>query len=160
MPSGRLNSYREGMVSYRMGYSGLTVEQLTQLQAIFSRFPTVWAVYLFGSVAEGRTHAESDLDLAVVPRPDCQPPDVLDLLTELARQGFDNIDLVLLSGDDLLLAYEAVRHNQVLYATDDFDRGSFFSKVIREFLDFLPYLEVQNRYYKERMLSGSDGNPT
>ena len=132
----------------------LTPEQIQSLRAAFSRFPSVWAVYLFGSYAEGRAHAESDLDLAIVPRLDRPLPDLLDLLTELTRLGFDNLDLVLLKGDDLVLAHEAVRLNCLIYAAADFDRDSYFSRIIREYLDFLPYLAVQNQYFKERMLSG------
>lgn len=132
----------------------LLTDHLSQLQFVFSRFPSVWAVYLFGSYAEGRTHADSDLDLAIVPRPNAPLPDLLDLLTELTRLGFDNLDLVLLKGDDLVLAHEAVRLNYLLYAAPDFDADSHFSRVVREYLDFLPYLEVQNQYFKERILSG------
>jgi predicted nucleotidyltransferase len=40
---------------------------LTLLPAIFSRYPEIQAVYLFGSSASHRTHFDSDLDLAVYP---------------------------------------------------------------------------------------------
>jgi predicted nucleotidyltransferase len=35
------------------------------LKIVFKRYPAIQAVYLFGSSASGRAHAESDLDLAV-----------------------------------------------------------------------------------------------
>ncbi|MEA3415614.1 MAG: nucleotidyltransferase domain-containing protein, partial [Thermodesulfobacteriota bacterium] len=37
-------------------------------QNIFRKYPDIKAVYLFGSVGSGKTHRESDLDLAIVPR--------------------------------------------------------------------------------------------
>ncbi len=43
---------------------------LEHLASIFAQYPEVQAVYLFGLVATGRMHAESDLDLAIVPRPE------------------------------------------------------------------------------------------
>lgn len=49
--------------------------------------------------------------------------------------------------------YEAVKYNQVLYADSDFDVNRFFSLVVREYLDFKPYLEVQRKYLKERIFN-------
>lgn len=40
-----------------------------KLEEVFRRYPRVEAVYLFGSAAEGRARAASDLDLAVLPTP-------------------------------------------------------------------------------------------
>jgi len=126
---------------------------LSELPEIFEKFPDIMAVYVFGSVATGNTHAESDLDLAVVPRRGSSL-DKLEILTELARHGFDNVDLVILNTNDIVLKYEAVKHNKVIYATEDFDPGAMFSLVVREYLDFLPYLERQRKAYKERILGG------
>ena len=36
-----------------------------QLREVLTRFPTLLLVLVFGSVAEGRQHADSDLDIAV-----------------------------------------------------------------------------------------------
>ncbi|WP_299285306.1 nucleotidyltransferase domain-containing protein, partial [Thermoflexus sp.] len=58
---------------------------LSRLAEVFRRYPEIEAVYLFGSAAEGRLHAESDLDLAVLPRRGAPRPNPLDLLADLAR---------------------------------------------------------------------------
>jgi hypothetical protein len=125
---------------------------LDALPAIFRNYPDVQAVYLFGSTAEGRARDDSDLDLAVVPRSGSCRKRRLEMLTDLTRAGFDNVDLVFLDTDDLVLKYEAVRQNRVVYQTEDFDRGAMYSKVVRMYLDFLPYLEVQRKAYKRRIL--------
>ena len=78
----------------------------------------------------------------------------LDMLADLVRAGFDNVDLVFLDTDDTVLKYQAVRDNQVVYASPGFDRGAMFSKVVRQYLDLKPYLEVQRRAYRERILDG------
>jgi predicted nucleotidyltransferase len=127
---------------------------LDALTSVFRRYPDVQAVYLFGSAAEGRMRANSDLDLAVVPRTGSCREQRLDMLTDLTRAGFDNVDLVFLDTDDLVLKYEAVRQNCVVYRTEDFDLEAMYSKVVRMYLDFLPYLEVQRRAYKRRILHG------
>ena len=124
------------------------------LSGIFKKYPDVQAVYLFGSFVSGRTHAESDLDVAIVPRHPQVRDAKLDMLADLAHAGFCDVDLVFLDTNDIVLKYEAVRQNQVVYQTEDFDRGSFYSEVVRKYLDFLPYLEVQRKAYKRRILSG------
>ncbi|RME85738.1 MAG: nucleotidyltransferase domain-containing protein [Caldilineae bacterium] len=131
-----------------------------RLTAIFARYPAILAVYLFGSRATGKTHAHSDLDLAVVPRPG-YPPDLrLKLMNDLVREGFDYIDLLILDTDDLVLRYEVIKHNRVIYQAADFDRGTLYSNVVRQYLDFLPYLEVQRRAYKRRILGGQQRSRT
>jgi len=137
----------------------LTDQELHALAAVFQQFSSIQAVYLFGSYAQGRPRADSDIDLAIVPRRGVEPPDKLDVLTELARAGFDNVDLVILNvynfaTADLVLTYEAVRLNRLVYQTDDFERGSVYSKVVRHYLDFKPYLDVQRAAYKRRILHG------
>jgi len=122
------------------------------LNTVFRRYPGVRAVYLFGSHAAGTVRADSDLDLAIVPRDASVREQKLDILTDLIRQGIDRVDLVFLDTDDLVLQYEAVRHNHVVYQTPDFEPGTMYSYVIRRYLDFLPYLERQREAYKQRLL--------
>ena len=40
---------------------------LSLLPQIFSGYPGILAVYLFGSTGKGNSHSESDLDLAILP---------------------------------------------------------------------------------------------
>jgi len=122
---------------------------LDLLPEIFQKYPGVQAVYLFGSVAAASTHRESDLDLAVVPRDSSVREQKLDMLADLAARGFDNVDLVFLDTDDIVLKFEAVRRNRLVYEAGDFDRGSYFSLIIRQYFDFLPYLRVQRAAYKQ-----------
>ncbi len=134
-----------------------------RLKTVFARYPQIWAVYLFGSWAEGRARADSDIDLGVVLRPKTPPPDKLDVLTDLVKAGYENVDVVFLDPAeirDIVLWFEVVRHNRVVYATEDFDRGTLFSRIVRMYWDFLPILEIQRRAYKERILHGQTrGDP-
>ena len=129
---------------------------LAHLSGIFAKYPEIQAVYLFGSTSTGRTHADSDLDLAVVLRPAAEVFPKLDILADLARAGFCDVDLVSLATDDIVLKHEAVRQNRLVYQTEDFDRGAYFSRIVRQFLDFRPYLETQHRAYKQRVLENLD----
>jgi hypothetical protein len=130
------------------------------LQEVFKRYPGIRAVYLFGSHVTGRMHQESDLDLAIAPRTSEVRERKLDILADLVRAGFDHVDLIFLDIDDLVLKYEAIRHNRLIYQTEEFDRGALYSKIVRQYLDFLPYLEVQRAAYKRRILGqhGQEGS--
>lgn len=130
----------------------LTHDEITlQLPKIFASFPEVLGVYLFGSYATGRAKANSDLDLAAVLEPGYSSRIKLELLTALAEQGFCDVDLVLLNNASPLVRYEAVKHNRLVYRVAAFDANGFFSRVILEYLDFEPYLELQRQKQQERM---------
>jgi predicted nucleotidyltransferase len=58
---------------------------LGMLKTVFKRYPAIQAVYLFGSSASGRTHAESDLDLAVLADGNSLCGRKLDILAKLAK---------------------------------------------------------------------------
>lgn len=132
----------------------LTEPEIAALRALFERHFPVRAVYLFGSHAEGRARPDSDLDLAVVgPRGELEARR-LDLLADLTRQGHDRVDLVLLDGADPALAFEAVRPNRLLYARPGFDHASFYSRTLREYFDFEPYLRIQRQALRRRLAHG------
>ncbi|MHC1745516.1 MAG: nucleotidyltransferase domain-containing protein [Syntrophobacteraceae bacterium] len=82
----------------------------------------------------GRLHDESDLDLAIVPRDASTRGLKLAILADLAKSGFCEVGLVFLDTTDIVLKYEAIRHNRLIYAVDDFDRGEIYSRVVREYL--------------------------
>jgi predicted nucleotidyltransferase len=111
---------------------------LKVLPEIFSKHPDVQAVCLFGSAAAGRERKESDLDLAVFPGGAAIRKHRLQILADLAERGLCEVDLVFLDEEDVVLQYEAVRLNVVVYQKSDFDRGSTYSTIVRKYLDFFP----------------------
>jgi hypothetical protein len=76
----------------------------------------------------------------------------LQILADLVRLGMDNVDLVILDLQDLVLTYEAIRYNRIVYKKPDFDRGAMYSYVVRRYLDFRPTLDRQREAYKRRLL--------
>ena len=125
---------------------------LESLKEIFAKYPDILAVYLFGSYAEGREMEESDLDLAIIPKSSEIHQKKLDILSDLARLGFCKVDLVFLDTDDIVVKYEAIRLNNLIYQTDEFDRGTYYSLILRQYFDFYHYLDIQREAYKRRML--------
>jgi predicted nucleotidyltransferase len=61
---------------------------LDLLPGILTRYADIQAVYLFGSAAEGKEQADSDIELAIVPRSAESRKKKLDILAYLARAGF------------------------------------------------------------------------
>lgn len=122
------------------------------LPQVFEKYPEIQAVYLFGSVASGNTHAESDIDLAIVPLDNKLRSKKLDVLADLTKNGFNSIDLVFLDTKDITVRFEAVRQNQVIYCAENFDVNSFYSLTLRQYFDFLPYLKIQREATKQRIL--------
>jgi predicted nucleotidyltransferase len=131
-----------------------TNPDLKILENAFQNYPEIQAVYLFGSTGTGKLHKESDIDLAIYPDTPGLRRQKLAILAELARLGFCNVDLVFMDENDIVLQYEAVRQNIVVYQVPGFDRGATYSKIVRQYLDFYPYLTEQRNAYKKRILSG------
>ena len=123
------------------------------LKEVFKNYPEIEAVYLFGSAGTGKLHSESDIDLAIYPDTPGLREKKLSILTELAQLGFCDVDLVFMDKNDIVLQYEAVRQNIIVYRASGFDRGATYSKIVRQYLDFYPYFEQRNAY-KKRILSG------
>lgn len=127
---------------------------LSILPDIFKKFPLIQAAYIFGSVAEGRAGKGSDLDLAIIPLSPEIRRQRIDILYELTRAGFDKVDLVFLDTDDIVLKFEVIRLNRLIYRRKGFDRGQTYSLIVRQYFDFQPYLKTQREAYKRRILNG------
>jgi predicted nucleotidyltransferase len=119
---------------------------------VFGYFPKALAVYLFGSVAEGRAGPHSDLELAVVPANAAARGRHLDILAALVAVGLDDVDLAILDGADVVLRFKAVRPNHLVYAREGFDHGAYYSRAVREYFDLLPILAIQGEALKRRLL--------
>ncbi|MGC8659931.1 MAG: type VII toxin-antitoxin system MntA family adenylyltransferase antitoxin [Desulfomonilaceae bacterium] len=130
------------------------IPELGALKGVFQKYPEIQAVYLFGSFAIGKMKAGSDLDLGIVTRSPSLRERKLDILADLAMLGFCDVDLVFLDVEDIVLRSEIVKHNKVIYQRGDFDKGEYYSRILRQYFDFLPYLKVQREALKRRILDG------
>ena len=134
------------------------IDDLRPVKEYFAKLDdieNIQAAYLFGSHASGKANRLSDLDLAILLREEKNQSEIkLNVLKELTELGYDNIDLVILNNLSIVAKYEVVKHNNLLYAAEDFEPNSYFSLTIRKYLDFKPYLKVQQKYLKEKILNG------
>ena len=113
-----------------------------QLTELFRKHPVLLA-YLFGSQVTGRTHQESDIDVAVLLdeslTADQRLQERLALLNVLCSVfNNDNVDLVILNDATPLLAYEALRGGQLLFCPDESARIEFQVRTVRTYEDTAP----------------------
>ncbi|HCW51637.1 MAG TPA: hypothetical protein DGR79_06185 [Clostridiales bacterium] len=124
LPDGKLRAVVSLLVSLLKGYGPI-------------------AVYAFGSRASGEARPDSDLDLAVLLPSGTRLPvterlAIVDRLQEIA--GVE-VDLVVLNEARLPLRFEIIRHGRVLWESDPDARTDAEDIIVRDYLDFRPFLE-------------------
>jgi predicted nucleotidyltransferase len=109
-------------------------------------------VYLYGSLARGQGHQESDVDIAVLYATD--PPLTLDGLgvelgTALERHLGRPVDLVVLNRAPVDLIHRVLRDGILLYERDPAARIRFEVQARNAYFDLLPYLRQYRRSTRE-----------
>lgn len=96
----------------------------TELAEVARTMPGIVSVYLFGSMAEGRAHAESDVDVGVLLDWTAYPTDAarfecrLLLGTRLTEAARRDADVVILNDAPPQLARAIVTRGQRIHCTD------------------------------------------
>ena len=119
---------------------------LTDLRELLSRQNDIRLSIVYGSVADGRETAESDLDIAVLADSPLTPERKMALIDALARMSERPIDLIDLSTIGEPLLGEILQHGQRLTGADS-TWATLVSKHLFDAADFLPY---RNRMLRER----------
>ncbi len=120
--------------------------------------------YLFGSQAAGLTHAESDVDVAVLLNESLTADERfaarLTLIGELSRIfRTDNVDVVILNDAPPLLAYEVLRGGVLLYSADERVRVEFQVHTLRSYEDTEPLRCILAEALADRIKAGTFGKP-
>jgi len=109
----------------------------------------VVAIYLFGSVAEGKARKGSDIDIAVLFDDNISMEERFDRkltfiinLEDLLQSEVDVIDLL---ASSLAFQHRVLRKGKLVFERDRKKRIYYETRLRREYFDFKPYLE---RYEK------------
>lgn len=132
----------------------LRQSELYKLKSIFSGYSEIDGVYLFGSYASDKSSELSDLDLGIVYNNATIKEKKLDLYADLVKKGFEDVDIVFFNSADLVLQFEIIHHNKLIYRKEGFNHGELFSNTIRKYFDFKPFLDRQRKKIKERIEDG------
>ena len=109
-----------------------------QLRSVLSAFPHIELALLFGSVARGQAHAQSDIDLAVAARRALTAAQKIALIEALAECTGRPIDLIDLRTVGEPLLGQILRHGRRLLGSDT-AYGQLISRHLFEQADFMPY---------------------
>jgi predicted nucleotidyltransferase len=134
-----------------------------QLVSLFHQHPVSLA-YLFGSQVTGQTHAESDVDVAVLLDAALTAETCfaarLALIGALSQLfGTDDVDVVVLNEAAPLLAYTVLRHGVLLYCANEDARVEFQVHTLRLYEDTVPLRQLLAEAMAERLKAGTFGKP-
>lgn len=116
--------------------------------------------YLFGSRATGQAQPDSDVDLAVVfPRYEPTKHN-LELLVQMETELAEalrplHVDLVFLQREGIAFRFEVISTGKVVYCRDHGVRTDFEDEVVRDYLDFAPFLERCDQELAEAIRGGA-----
>jgi uncharacterized protein YutE (UPF0331/DUF86 family)/predicted nucleotidyltransferase len=160
-------------------------EVIQKLERFFAERLDVVFAYLFGSVATGACHRNSDIDIAVYvaepypghrPQPISEPePRILRGNTPANTGGLgeyqarlwtdmsqaletDNLDLVILNHAPVLLCHRVLKYGIVISSNDEEARINFAARTISEYCDTEPLRELNYRYLRQQIISRAFGN--
>jgi predicted nucleotidyltransferase len=105
---------------------------------VLVRFPALVLALVFGSVAQGRERADSDLDIAVAANRALTAAEKMDIIAALAERTGRPIDLIDLKMVAEPLLGQIVRHGRRLFGSDK-AYGQLISRHLFEQADFMPY---------------------
>ncbi|MBI4615908.1 MAG: nucleotidyltransferase domain-containing protein [Planctomycetes bacterium] len=122
-----------------------------ELAATFSPLPGIAAVYVFGSVARGNPHRDSDLDLGIVlvRRGEPTHEEYMGLLEAIGRVEHlapgGRVDLVFLESAGPLFAHRVLSEGRRIYEGDRKRRIHFEASTYSRAMDFRPTYEIATR---------------
>lgn len=139
-----------------MGYNIFNMyPKITINKEIFPRHK-VKVAYLFGSQAKGNACQESDFDVAVLFKKNPPDPMGIDETTylslDLDKFFPAKLDIISLNDAPLLLKYEVVAHNQILYSENEPERIEFEVSVIKEYIDEEPLRKLYRQSFHKQIL--------
>jgi predicted nucleotidyltransferase len=113
-------------------------------------------VYLFGSSIVGTQRAESDIDIGVVFEKPERIKNTMIIFEELylsLSQVFtdQDLDIVFLDFAPLTLQFEVVTTGKVIYRVSREFEYDYKEKIIKEYIDFKPLLDIQDQILLERI---------
>jgi predicted nucleotidyltransferase len=113
----------------------------------------VSVVYLFGSRATGKESHTSDVDIGVVLRKPIEDTrSSYKILHDLfsAIYPSSRLDIVYLQKASLPLQYFAIKDGKIIFEEDPKSTADYENRVINQYLDFRPVLELFDRVTMKR----------
>ena len=120
-----------------------------KLREVLANFPQITLAIVFGSVASGQAHAQSDLDLAVIAAKPLQAAEKIQIVEALVLATGRPIDLVDVHFAPQPLLGQVLKHGRRILGSDTAYAQLLYRHLIAQ-ADFVP---LQNRILAERRMA-------
>lgn len=132
------------------------IRKIKDLSKELDFFDEIELIILFGSRAREDHDSKSDLDLAFLLKSDFfSKINIIDFRIDLSSHFFESTgietDIIFLNSAEPLLKFQVLKYGELLYAADDFDYASYFSKSLKEHFDFNYYKKLHYQKMRERL---------
>jgi len=121
-----------------------------QLESIAKRHD-LRLIVLFGSQVSGRTHPESDVDVAVLTRRPISDSKRLALWRDLGDVLGAEVDLTFLDRVGPVLQNRIAREGKLLYEAGRYEWETYRSYLLRRYWDSAKFIEATERYVARRV---------
>ena len=131
---------------------------IESLKSVISKHEEVTVAYLYGSTAQGIMRADSDIDVGILLANDATPDyryavrmaGEIQSRCHLAR----DVDLRVLNRRPVRFLNQVLRYGKPVFVRDEKKRVEFETGVLKEYLDFKPFLREYDRERRRRLIYG------
>jgi len=125
------------------------------MRAYFTQQPDIVVAYLFGSVARGRAHHLSDVDVAVLFAPEVtlevSVERQIQLMGDLEAFADREVQVTVLNRATPLLAYEVIRGGVLLHERHTEERVTFEVRTMKIYFDLQPMYYQQDQLLSKQI---------
>ncbi len=127
------------------------------ISKVLQKHEEISVAYLYGSIAKGTTHKDSDIDIGLLLSDEFEP-DAL-YTTRISRElekklSLDReVDVRVLNGKPITFQHQVLKHGKEILTRDESERIKFETEVYDRYLDYKPFFDHYNEIRRKRLLA-------
>ncbi len=126
--------------------------RLSKLKSVLVKYPIVYALFLFGSQAEERSTALSDVNIAYLSYQNLDYETESNLLFDIDEiLGTEEVDLVNIKKMPLVSTYKIVNFGKLIFCSDEKAFLDYKERINIKYFDFKPYHDEYMECFKQRL---------
>lgn len=130
-------------------------EIIKKLTILFSSKPDIIMAFLFGSIAHGKTHKFSDIDVGVYFKREPAFKRHIQLINDICEiLETDDVDVVNMNSASSLIVHDILSFGKMLICRDDEFYINLRLKTLREYDDMMHILNIQSKYIFNGAMNG------
>jgi len=137
---------------------GASIFSKEELGNILGKYQVI-TTYFFGSRAEGTSTENSDYDFAILVDKNYDQDDLNNLVMELEEEANSllqkEVDVIILNNATIEFKHLVISRGKVIYSADEEQRTDFEDEVLRDYLDFKPFIELYRKEAREAIKEGN-----